>query len=259
MLPFDEGGSGPAVVLLHAGIADRSMWAEHLPALADAGFRAVALELPGFGEALPGPGPQAPWNEVLLSMRDLDIGGAAIVGNSFGGAVALRVAVVAPAAVTSLVLVSAPAPGIEPSSALRAAWDAEESALERGDVDGAVAAVVDAWTLPGAPAELRERVAAMQRRTFEGQDPAAEWTEAPDPVETDPDALGRVEVPALVAAGEHDMPDFLEGAERLARTLPHARHEVIPGAGHLAPLETADAFRALLLDFVGALRGGSDR
>jgi pimeloyl-ACP methyl ester carboxylesterase len=250
MLPYDEAGSGRALVLLHAGIADRSMWAEHLGPLADAGFRAVAMELPGFGEALPAPGPQAPWNDVLLTMRDLGIDGATLVGNSFGGAVALRVAVVAPAAVSSLVLVSAPAPGIEPSPELRAAWDAEESALERGDTDAAVAAVVDAWTLPDASPELRDRVAAMQRRTFELQDPAAEFTEAPDPLDSDPTALGAITIPTLVAVGEHDVVDFRDGAFELARAIPGARHEVIPGAGHLAPLETPEAFRSLLLDFL---------
>jgi pimeloyl-ACP methyl ester carboxylesterase len=250
MLPYDEAGSGPAVVLLHNGVSDRSMWAEHLQPVAEAGFRAVALELPGFGEAVWDAGPQAPWNDVLGAMRELDVGSAALVGNSFGGAVALRVAVVAPAAVSSLVLVSAPAPGIEPSPELRAAWDAEESALDRGDTEAAVAAVVDAWTLPDAPAELRERVAAMQRRTFELQADAPEPTEAPDPLESDPGALGGIAVPTLVAVGEHDMVDFRDGAAALARAIPGARHEVIAGAGHLAPLERPEEFRSLLLDFL---------
>src|SRR4051794_4205323 len=202
MLARDEAGTGPAVVLLHAGIADRTMWSDLLPALADAGFRAIAFELPGFGEALPQPGPQAPWNDVLAAMRELDIERAALVGNSFGGAVALRVAVVAPAAVSSLVLVSAPAPGVEPSPGLEAAWAAEEAALENGGVEAAVAAVVDSWTLPGAPAELRERVAAMQRRTYALQPDDHEYAEAPDPLDADPDALARAVMPALVVAGE---------------------------------------------------------
>lgn len=253
MLPHDETGTGPAVVLLHAGVADRTMWAEHLEPLAAAGYRVVALELPGFGEALPAPGAQVPWIDVVASMEELSIERAALVGNSFGGAVALRVAAVAPDRVWALAMISAPAPGLEPSGELEAAWEAEEAALERGDVEGAVDAVVEAWTLPGAPQELRERVAAMQRRTFALQAEVTAVTEAPDPVDEDPDALARLDVPALVAAGEHDKPDFREGAEEMARALPRARHEVIAGAGHLAPLETPDAFRELLLDFLHAV------
>lgn len=248
-LPYDEVGSGPAVVLLHAGVADRTMWAEHLDPLAEAGYRVVAVDLPGFGEAPVPPGEQAAWMDVLQTMDELSIERAALVGNSFGGAVGLRAAFVAPDRVSALVLVSAPAPDLEPSAELEAVWEAEEAALERGDIDAAVDAVVNAWTLPDAPQELRDRVAAMQRRAFALGDPPT--TEAPDPVEDDPEALARLEVPTLVAAGERDMGDFLDGAKALARTLPNARHAVIEGAGHLAPLETPEEFRRLVLAFLG--------
>jgi pimeloyl-ACP methyl ester carboxylesterase len=50
--------------------------------------------------------------------------------------------------------------------------------------------------------------------------------------------------------GEHDMRDFHAGAAALERMLPHARTIVLQGAGHLAPLEQPEAFRALLLDFL---------
>ncbi len=247
MLPHDEAGSGPAVVLLHAGVADRTMWSEHLARFADAGYRAVAVDLPGFGEAQVAPGAQAPWADVLATMDGLSVERAALVGNSFGGAVALRAAVVAPDRVAALALISAPAPDLEPSPELEAAWDAEEAALERGDVEGAVEAVVDFWTLPDASRELRDRVAAMQRRAFALQAEAPAATEAPDPVEQHPELLADLTVPALVAVGELDKPDFRLGAEALARTLPGARHAVIAGAGHLAPLETPEAFRELVL------------
>ena len=65
MLPLDEAGTGPALVLLHAGIADRSMWSEQLSPLAAAGFRVIAPDLPGFGEMPEGQGPLAPWQDVL--------------------------------------------------------------------------------------------------------------------------------------------------------------------------------------------------
>jgi pimeloyl-ACP methyl ester carboxylesterase len=250
MLPHDEAGRGPVVVLLHAGIADRSMWSEHLQPLAEGGYRAVAMDLPGFGEAAVRDGEQAPWADVLRTMDGLGIERAALVGDSFGAAVALRVAVVAPARVSALVLISSPAPGIDPSPQLESAWAAEEDALDRGDIDAAVEAVVSAWTLADAPATLRERVATMQRRGFALQAQAGPVTEAPDPVDEDPGVLASLEMPALVIAGEHDMGDFLEGAERLARTLPRARRAVIEGAGHLAPLETPEAFGELLLEFL---------
>ncbi|MDQ6850701.1 MAG: hypothetical protein M3070_12220 [Actinomycetota bacterium] len=124
-------------------MADRSMWREHLDWLAHAGFRAVAVDLPGFGEAVIGDGPQAPCDDVLQTLRTLD----------------------------------------NPSPALRRAREAENTALEHGDIDAAVAAVVAAWTQPHAPAALRERVASMQRCALELQAAAGELQEAPDPLE----------------------------------------------------------------------------
>jgi 3-oxoadipate enol-lactonase len=250
MLPYDEAGQGPALVLLHAGVCDRTMWSEHLGPLAAAGYRAVAFDLPGFGEAEIKPGDQAPWRDVLGAMDELGIEQAVVVGNSLGGGVALRVAAVAPGRVSALGLISARPPGADPSPRLRAVWAAEEAALDRGDVDGAVDAIVTGWTLPDAPSELRERVAGMQRRAFAVQAAAGEVSEAPDPLEDDPAILRRLEMPALVAVGARDLPDFLEGAEALTRMLPNGRHEIIQGAGHLAPLEAPTEFRELLLEFL---------
>jgi pimeloyl-ACP methyl ester carboxylesterase len=252
ILPFDAVGEGPTVVLLHAGVADRTMWREHLAPLADSGRRTIALDLPGFGEAGLEPGPQSPWEDILQTLRVLTSDPVAFVGNSYGGAVALRVAVIAPAQVSALALISAPAPGADedPSDELAAAWEAEESALEAGDVEGAVAAVVDAWTLPDAPAELRERLAAMQRRAFLLQQATPGTGLGADPLEDRLDRLAELPMPALCTAGTRDKPDFIKGAEQMAEALPQGRHARIARAGHLAPLEQPRAFRRQLLDFL---------
>jgi pimeloyl-ACP methyl ester carboxylesterase len=251
LLPYDEAGEGDAVVLLHAGIADRTMWREHLQPLAAAGYRVLAIDLPGFGAASP-TDLHMPWVDVLETMDTAGVECATLVGNSLGGAVALRVAVVAPERVRALMLISAPDVGIEtsPSPEILAAWEAEEAALERNDVEAAVAAVVGAWTLPDAPLELRERIAAMQRRAFAWQSSAPPPTETPDPLDENPEALGQLDIPALVAVGERDMPGFGDAALRLAEALHPARHVVLAGVGHLAPIEAPDVVRDLLINFL---------
>jgi 3-oxoadipate enol-lactonase len=253
MLPYDEAGSGPPIVLIHSGVTDRRMWSDHLEPLAAAGYRVVAIDLPGFGDAELPPGEQAPWQDVLGALDELGIERAALVGNSMGGAVALRVALVAPERVSALVLVSAPPPGLEPSPELKAVWQAEEDALERGDVDAAVTAVVDGWTLTDAPQALRDQVATMQRRIFElGLE--AEFAEAPDPLDEDPARIAEIQAPTLVAVGARDKSDFLDGAKAMAEQMPNAELEVIEQAGHLAPLETPKAFQNLLLAFLGTTK-----
>ena len=227
------------------------MWRDQLEPLAGAGYRVIALDLPGFGEAPVARGQDAPWSDVLETMDALGVERAALVGNSFGGLVALQVAAAAPDRVAALALISALPPDLkDPSPELRVAWEAETVALERGDIEAAVRAVVEGWTLPDASAELREHVAIMQRRALVAQANAPEVPEAPDPLDTV--ALSTIEAPALVAVGEHDMSDFRDGARRMADQVPGARHVEIAGARHLAPLETPEAFRELLLEFLAA-------
>ncbi len=249
ILPAAERGSGETVaVLLHAGVADRRMWDPLLDALAGAGARAFAPDFAGFGEAELPATPSAPWQDVLDTLDAHGIERFVLVGNSFGALVAKRVTLLAPERVSALALISPPPEGdVEPSPQLRAAWDAEEDALEREELEAAVAAVVDAWTLPDAADAQRELLAAMQRRAFELQlatggiaDPVR------DPLEEDPGAFARIAPRLVLAYGEHDMPDFRAAAEALAAELPDARVEEIAGAGHLAPLERPGAVLELL-------------
>lgn len=250
ILPHDDQGAGPSVVLLHAGIVDRRMWAGQLGPLAEAGYRVSALDLPGFGEAPMPVEEDAPWNDVLETLDWLGVERFALVGNSIGGWFAQRVAVLAPDRIWALALISSPDDAMDPSPELQAAGEAERAAVELEDFDGAVQAVVEAWTLPDAPARLRMQVARMQRRAFELQAQDGETPEGPDPLESDPGALGRLARPVLVAYGERDMSDFAAAGTRLAAAIGGARLEVIARAGHLAPMEQPRAFNELLLAFL---------
>ncbi|WP_189766385.1 alpha/beta fold hydrolase [Streptomyces xanthochromogenes] len=114
---------------------------------------------------------------------------------------------------------------------------------------------VEAWTSAGATAEVRAHAARMLRDQFTEQLAHGEPSLAADPLGEGATALRTLSVPALVGGGEHDMPDFFEGGEALARDLDAGRPVVIPAAGHLAPLEQPSVFCTLLLDFIRRLPG----
>lgn len=237
------------MLLLHAGIADRRMWSEHLEPLASVGHRVVAVDLPGFGEAVAGSEPVAYWEDVLQTMDALGIEQASLVGNSFGAAVALRVAVLQPQRVCSLSLFSAPpVPEGDPSPELLAAWEAEEDAVAAGDFERAVQAVLSSWVRAEASAEVRERITKMQMGNYERHACEAEPEQAADPLEEDPALLAAVSCPVLLAAGESDMVDFIDAVTELSARLPRAETAMIAGCGHLAPLEAPQEFRRLVLE-----------
>lgn len=247
MLPHDQLGEGPTVLLLHAGIANRQMWRDHLEPLAAAGYRAVAVDLPGFGEAHARQ-PVAHWEEVALTIDALGIARAALVGSSFGSAVALRVAAVHPERVTSLTLFSAAAvPEPEPSAELQAIWDAVDQAEEARDLERMVEKIVTGWVRPRSRASVGPRIAEMQRAN-QRERGSGDIEFAADPLETDPDRLAAVDCPVLLAAGEEDLPDFREAVETLAARLSSSTGTLIPDCGHLAPLEAPSESLRLILE-----------
>lgn len=254
ILPFDEAGRGRPLVLLHARPVDRRMWRAHLPPLAGAGVRAIAVDLPGHGEAAGGRHDGVtPWTDVLDTLDHLGVDRFTLAGNSLGALVALQIAVTRPRRVEGLVAVGYRPHDLPPSARLRTAWDRERAALEAGDIEGAVRAGLDAWTSPKASDDVRAHATVRMREQLVARLTYGEPDVAADPLGEDAGALRALTVPALVGVGELDMPDFFEGGAALSEELGAGGVAVLPGAGHLAPLERPEAFQALLLDFVGGL------
>jgi 3-oxoadipate enol-lactonase len=222
------------VLLIHAGVCDSRQWARQLALLPEA----IAPDLPGFGET---PEPEGEFSVVddLAALLD---GPAAVVGNSLGGRVALQLALARPDLVERLLLVSPGLPSHDWSPGVRACWEAEEAAVERGDLDAAVEVCVEFWAQP----HVRDIVRPMQRRALELQVGAPEPQERPGPA-FEPAA---VRCRTLIAVGENDVSDFHEIGERLAGEIPGARLVTVPSAGHLPNLEAPEAFDRLLLEFL---------
>jgi len=223
------------VVLLHAGIGDSRLWARQVPALAPH-FEVVAPDLPGFGET---PEPDEPFSLVDLVAAHLP---AALVGNSFGGMVALRTALAHPDRVSKLVLVAPAFPGWDFGEQIQAYWAAEEAAVARGDLAAATEVNLEFWVAP----EHRDEVRPQQLRALELQtaheEPEVRWPQlAP---------LSSLTVPTLVVIGERDVDDFRAIAAHVAGELPDADLAVVPGAGHLVGLDRPDELNALLLEFL---------
>jgi pimeloyl-ACP methyl ester carboxylesterase len=234
------------VLLLHAGIADRRMWAPQIEALEAAGHRVTAPDLPGYGETPLEPGTIAYVDHVAALLDEP----AAVVGCSFGGSVALELALERPELVQRLVLVGSAIRGWEWSEASAAGFAAEEALLESGDLAGAAAQQAKLWLGPDATRQVRELTEAMTLRTYELQLPldgqvAGSWPE-PKAIER----LGAIAAPTLVVVGAEDVEDIRRAAEQLAAQITGARLETIAGAGHLPSLERPAELNRLLLDFL---------
>lgn len=167
---------------------------------------------------------------------------AALVGNSFGGALALRTALAHQKRVSKLVLVGAGLPTWDWTEEIRDYWKAEEQAIDAGDLDAATDVNLEFWVKP----EHRDEVRPQQRRALELQSAHEE----PEVIWPEMAALSSLRVPTLVVVGANDKPDFLKIAEHLAEEIPDADLAVVPGAGHLVGVDEPEELNALLLEFL---------
>lgn len=114
--PVTDAGSGPAVLLLHGFPDDRHLWRHQAQALVDAGYRVIAPDLRGYGDA---PRPQDPKEYgVPIAVRDvigildtLGVPQVQLVAHDWGAAVGWRLAAEYPTRVTRYVAMSVGAPG----------------------------------------------------------------------------------------------------------------------------------------------------
>ena len=255
ILAHEVAGAGPALLLVHAGIADRRMWDDQVGAFAGAGWTVVRADLPGFGETPLPDRPVALWATLRGLLDHLGIERAVVVGCSLGGRAAVDLALAAPDRVRALVLVGsglAGHPFEEP--ALFELWDRGEGAAERGDFAEAARVEVDTWVV-GMDRD-RSAVDPEVRRRVEGMLLAAYTHGEADLEEPDPPAagrLGKVAAPALVLVGEHDRPDLHAMADALAGGIPGAERMVLAGTAHLPNMERPAEFNRVVLDFLARL------
>jgi pimeloyl-ACP methyl ester carboxylesterase len=248
--------SGNAVVLIHGWGACVYSWDALIPALAGAGYRAVAFDLPGHGLS-DKPVGDAHYTTVALTqfvvslMRVLDIPRATLAGHSLGAAIALRLALQNPDVVARLVLISPVGLGRAPLvSPLR--W------LSPRLVDRITPAIMTRSLY-----RLILRVAYGERRRPSTRDVEQYWA----PTQFDEYAwavrscahafnwepataeeLDRLLTPVLVIGGDHDRLVF--GMVHRARAIPGARIEVVPGGGHVVVQDSSDQVSAEILRYL---------
>jgi 3-oxoadipate enol-lactonase len=244
------------VVFIHAGIADSRMYEPQLESFAAAGHRVAALDLPGFGNSAFTSDEVDNRGAVRDAMDAVGMERAALVGTSFGGLVALGVALESPDRVNALVLVGAGIDGGYEYSDEMERWDAEEvEALKRGDHAAAADAMVRAWvvgprrSVEDVDPKLRALVLAMQTNIYalqEGHDDIRSKKLEPPAWQR----LGDVAVPTLVLTGDEDFADVHNISDKLAAEIPNAERATIADAAHLPNLERPEEFDRLVLGFL---------
>jgi YbgC/YbaW family acyl-CoA thioester hydrolase len=253
-LAADLRGDGPALLLVHGFPLDRTLWAHQVATLA--GWRRIAPDLRGLGLSdVPAEGySMAAYADDLAGLLDrLGERRAVIVGLSMGGYVAFEMLRRHRERIAGLILVDTRAEADAPEA--KADRD-QMIALAREDGVRAVARrmlprLLGRSTQHAQP-RLVERVREMMARA-----PLAGVVGAVAAMRDREDAtplLAGIGVPTLVIVGQEDEMTPPPVARAMTAAIPSAAMTVIPGAGHLTPLEEPTAVTRVCAEFLEAMR-----
>lgn len=248
-LHFTRSGRGPAVLFLHGFPLDHTMWDGARQAL-DASYDCVAPDLRGFGLSRADVGSvltmEAHAHDAARVVGRLGLGRVHVVGLSMGGYVALALAELHPELLRSLTLVDSRA-GDDGDEGRARRDAAADRLLEHGR--GAFAREMLAKLVaPGASREVRAALlTTMEATPYETIAAALMGMKArPDRTHV----LRSLGAPFLAVCGEQDAITPPPMSRAMAEVHPSGEVAVLPGAGHMSPMERPAEFAAILARFL---------
>lgn len=235
---YEEAGTGPVVALLHGSFANARTWKRVAEPLLQR-FRVVAIDLPGYGETSTQPPgePLSPTFAAECVERVLAHTGAPVVlaGHSFGGVVALAVALRARVPPGALVLFEpvqlgmlATAGDMQAFADAKAVFDDYLRRADAGD-PAAAGAVIDFWFGAGTYARMPDT---LKARLAEGVAANARDVRSTYATIHDPAALRALEMPVRVVIGDRSPGVTLRIGEAIAGLAPAGALSMLPGADH---------------------------
>ncbi len=252
-----EAGAGPPVVLVHGsgpGVTAYANWRLVIPALSDR-FRVIAPDMVGFGFSERPDGADysvQTWADQVVGLLDaLGLDKASIVGNSFGGAIALRVATQHPDRVDKLVLMGSMGVDFPITEGLDRVWGYTPSFENmRGVLD---VFAYDRSLVPDELAEVRYRASTQPgfQESYGAMFPAPRqrWVDA---MRTPDDEIRKITHETLIVAGREDRVIPVETSLALMRLVDNAQLHVYPHCGHWTQIERSADFNRLVGDFLSA-------
>jgi 3-oxoadipate enol-lactonase len=243
-----QSGQGPVLVLLHSLLSDRASFDAIAPKLSRS-FRVIVPELPGFGRSqATGSGLAGVADRMAEAVNDAAGGDEVIVlGNGYGGFVALQMAIRNPGIASRLILADCGAAFSEQGRRAFRNMAAASRARGLSDItDVAMRRLFAPEFQAEHPDLMRDR-----REAFLRTDPEVFRAACEQLAELDlrPELL-RITVPVLVLVGEHDEATPPPMSRELAALLPDARLKIIPGCAHVPQLQSPEIFLDAIGDFL---------
>jgi len=258
-LYYEVAGSGQTILLIHAGVADCTMWDAQFN-LFSQNYRVIRYDMRGFGKSRTETTEFSNRQDIIDLFNHLEVEKACVTGISRGGQIAIDFTLEHPECVFALVAVAAGVSGYnyQPIESENATHEIEifnhmDELWEKNAFDELADLEVHVWAdgpsqpVGRAASHIHDYLRKIVRANYTRQDGQV----TPQPLS--PLAAGRlseIHIPTLILVGEYDEIATLEIADMLEKEIPGARKMVFPGTAHMIPLEQPAKFNEVVLEFL---------
>jgi 3-oxoadipate enol-lactonase len=243
--------SAPAVILSHSILASSMMWEEQLAVLANAGWRAIAIDTRGHGQSSATTPPYTLDElglDIITAMDQLGLAKAHFVGLSLGGMIGFGLGIHHGDRLESLCICDARADAPTP---FFNQWNDRMEIAKREGCQALALPTTERW-FGKAFLETHPEIATRFQKTI-SETSLNGYIGCAQAIQQLPylEQLGKIAVRTTLIVGSNDAP-LPETMKDIQSRIPGANFELIPNAGHLPNIDQASAFNAALLRHLNA-------
>lgn len=246
---YETAGKGVNIVLLHDGLVNRNIWDEQFPVLAK-NYKVIRYDRRGYGKSSDPEAKYSHIDDLNQVFTQLKIEKAVIFGMSSGGGLAIDFTLKYPEKVSGLVLVGSVVGGFSYTSHMNTRGGNFDPKILNSDPEKVIKYLIteDPYEIYSGNSDAKEKI--MKLRPYFGRDSNFPARPA-DRIAIK--FLSEIKVPALILAGEYDLPDVHALAGAINTGIIGSTREIIPKSGHLIPMEQPVLFNESVMKFLDKL------
>jgi 3-oxoadipate enol-lactonase len=252
---YEREGKGDAILLVHAGLQDHTMWAEQVKALSQQ-FEVITADLPYHGMTTGSDTTLLIADLIKTLLDSLHIQKTSIAGLSMGAYSCMDFLLAYPERVNKAILIAGGVTGYEnPADTISMYWyPLFKKALENKDTALAAKEFTKAWAEgiyrkgDSLKAPVSQYIYKASLNTMR-QHQVAGWPRFQD----DPPAIKRIsgiKLPVLIIDGDKDLPIITDNAGYMEKNIPGAKRIVMKDVAHMLNIERPEELNKLVMDFL---------